>query len=182
VTPNPYAVYLLWDPRNGNIRYVGRTRQLKYRLRAHQGGYVSKSPCRNWEISLIAEGLSCEASIVESNLSADQADVRERWWIAYGRNCGWDLTNASRGGTGGQEVSNETREKLRQSHLGHALSAKVLKNFVHGNKGRRMSPDACEKIRQANLGKRLSPETRQKVRQARVRYWAMKREEEGEVP
>jgi hypothetical protein len=95
------SVYLLWDPRNGDIRYIGKTIQLAKRLRQHQVGCTTVGKnCRKWEASLVDLGLCCECTVVEDRLTDAEADQQERWWSAYGRQCGWPLTNRTHGGNG----------------------------------------------------------------------------------
>ncbi len=146
-----HVIYLLWDPRNGDIRYVGQTKRPARRLYCHQRAENKKGHCVNWERSLAHEGLSCAWAIVEDGLADDEANERERWWIAYGRSCGWPLTNLSDGGDGpwGYNPSPEHREKIGKA-----------------NRGKRHSTEARERIRQGALGRwaRASESERQASR------------------
>ena len=67
-----------------------------------------------------------------------------------------NLYNIADGGGGagnyGQKSSEETRQKLRLSHLGKPS----------GRKGKHLSQETKERLRQANLGKIYSPETNKK--------------------
>jgi hypothetical protein len=65
----------------------------------------------------------------------------------------------------------ETREKLRQRHLGKTLSKEHRKKLSLAKKGKKRKPhleDTKEKIRQAKLGHEVSPETREKIRQTKL--------------
>jgi hypothetical protein len=50
-------IYLLWDPRNGDVRYVGKTSVPAMRLGRHRAGTTAKGHCHAWEQELIREGL-----------------------------------------------------------------------------------------------------------------------------
>lgn len=77
----------------------------------------------------------------------------------------------------GRTVSAETKEKCRQSHLGHKQSdatkakrsAKMKGNKF--NEGRKQSPAEVEIRRKANLGKKRSPETIAKMVAAQRKRW-----------
>jgi hypothetical protein len=110
-----YVIYLLRDPRDGLVHYVGQTKQPELRLENHRQGRAGRGSrdCRDWEISLVAQGLCCECEIVEEDLTAQEADAKERWWIAHGLECGWPLTNLVCGvgqrGSGGKENEGKGR-------------------------------------------------------------------------
>lgn len=71
-------------------------------------------------------------------------------------------------------VSQETRERMRQSHLGKKRSPESIEKSRQGRLGQKMSLEACEKLRQINLGntyslgRKHSPETIEKIRQAKL--------------
>lgn len=63
--------------------------------------------------------------VLEScDVGGDVLCAAEIWWIAFGKACGWPLTNLTDGGDGsaGHEVSPETREKLSASMRGRPLA------------------------------------------------------------
>lgn len=181
---HPYVVYLLWDPRNGDIRYIGKTCSPKKRFEQHRYAYHSGRYCRNWELLLRKEGLSCEVSIVEEEVSAIDAAERERWWIAYGRSCGWRLTNLTSGGEGmsGNVPSEETREKLRQLRLGKEISAQQKEKLRQAQCKVWQSSGYREKAIRAHLGSRASAETREIMSKAQRRRQTRERQNaEGDL-
>lgn len=182
---NSYVIYLLWDPRNGDVRYVGQTKYPERRLADHRRGLLKRGHCRCWERLLIEQGLCCETAIVEEALTDIEANDRERWWIAYARQLAWPLTNATDGGDGspghmcsqetrdrmshaqkGHSVSSEQRVKLRLAGLGHVVSVETRRKMSEAGRGRKLSPESVEKNRQAHLGKcphAFSIESRKKM-------------------
>jgi len=120
------VVYLLWDPRNGLPRWVGLTSVPKRRFSDHRAGR-GRSHCVLWERELGRYGLACETFIIEEGLSHDEANERERWWIAYGRRWHWPLLNFSAGGPG---VSQDRipPERLRQIQLEYLVERRKRKS------------------------------------------------------
>lgn len=93
-------IYILREPLNYSIRYVGYTHQeLRQRLKEHKyESMIKRSHKNNWLRSLYSSGLAPiieEIELVGSEFS--WAD-RERYWIKYYRSVGCDLTNGTDGG------------------------------------------------------------------------------------
>jgi hypothetical protein len=132
-----YLVYGLIDPRTRLIMYIGKSSSGMDRVRRHRSDALPHRRCSNhaWLVELKDLGLAYEIVILESADSPNQTPTRcwwsrpnstalndsERWWIAYGRACGWPLTNIYEGGNGrtvGYKASPETRAKMAASHKG----------------------------------------------------------------
>ncbi len=119
-----HVVYLLWDPRNGDIRYVGQTKRPERRFWDHRHART-KCSSHDWELSLIEQGLCCEVSVVEEGLTNDEANERERWWVAYGGDWDWPLMNIADGGAGVTR-SQRGRRDLREVHRYQELHKEEL--------------------------------------------------------
>lgn len=65
-------------------------------------------------------------------------------------------------------ISEETREKMRQSHIGIKLSDEAKAKVSAASKGRTLSPETKEALRKANLGRKASDETKRKLRESHV--------------
>lgn len=65
------------------------------------------------------------------------------------------------------EVSEETREKMRQSQKGHLVSKEQREKLRQVNLGKKLSEETREKIRQGNLGKKMSEESIKKRTETR---------------
>ncbi len=181
------SIYRLRCPTTGETRYVGKTvNLLKQRLSEHLHDKRLNHRC-NWIQSLIRQGLEPVIELIEVVPAGEDWQTRERYWIAYYREQGCDLTNATDGGEGltGYAPSEETRkklsqakkgkkhspehiEKIRQANLGKNPSPQTIKSVRLANTGKKHSPEHREKLRQANLGRKLSPEHREKVRQSKL--------------
>jgi hypothetical protein len=111
----PY-IYCLKDPRDKQIKYIGKTVQPKYkRLSAH---YRDKKPSRkkSWIDCLRKKNLKPILEIIEWCEDHNWQE-KEKYWIAHYRNkIGNKLTNILEGGNGlpkGYKHSAETIEKIR---------------------------------------------------------------------
>ncbi len=95
-------VYVLSDPRDGAMRYVGKTSQpLKERLRQHiKNCHRYTNHCARWVGSLKKLGIKPVIEVVEECLNAESLDVAERFYINYFRSLGFKLTNLAAGGAG----------------------------------------------------------------------------------
>lgn len=96
-----YYIYVLRDPRDNGVRYVGRTKNLKGRLQSHlykksDGSFVHAR--REWIWELRSEGLRPVMEVVETlRAPVDEALVseRERRWIFHFFQQGAPLTNVA---------------------------------------------------------------------------------------
>ena len=137
-------------------RYVGVTGQTtKERWRVNGNGYkpqklfyraIQKYGWENFEHIVIEEGLTeADAFELEQNLIKEY-DLTNPLH-------GYNLSIGGEAGPLGVKRSDETRERLRQSHLGQ----------VGWTKGKHLSVETKEKLRVANLGKKLDEATKKKI-------------------
>ena len=86
-------IYALADPKDGRIRYVGKTNQPYTRFKTHLRGDVRPDhPKAKWLQSLKLRGLQPSLVILEE-VSNDEMDERERQWIRRIAVTSSDLTN-----------------------------------------------------------------------------------------
>lgn len=93
-------IYGLTDPRDGSVRYIGKTTTGMERPRAHRylsdGDHTHKA---HWILKLQREGLEYGIVVLEECVREDLS-AAECFWIAQGRGLGWRLTNLTKGGDG----------------------------------------------------------------------------------
>lgn len=130
-------IYSLKDPETNEIRYIGKTTNIKTRLKAH----ITRSKhntyhSARWVQSVIKRGLKPIIELVEE-CTEDNWVEREKHWIAYYRER-FDLTNVLDGGEGGFIVTragskwtDKQRENNRKARLGVSI-----KHTNEGNKKR----------------------------------------------
>jgi hypothetical protein len=104
-------VYALIDPRDNQVRYVGKSVDVKARVRAHlnESGTTDKN---QWLQELGATGREPEAVVLEQG-SGEWEHV-EMKWIAYYRSMGCNLTNRTAGGFGLLDAAPQTRALLAE--------------------------------------------------------------------
>jgi DNA-binding transcriptional regulator YiaG len=96
------AIYGVFDPRDGIIRYVGQTKRfpLTRRLGAHcsvaksMRGNQFASHLARWLVSLVDDGVRPEITILEMT-TGDQALYRERFWVEHFMIEGADMVNST---------------------------------------------------------------------------------------
>lgn len=99
-------IYGAIDPRTNHLRYVGKTKirrgSIAYSLRSRCAGHLknaSASRAARWFRSLGRIAIEPEMFVIE--IVAEDAWIEaERFWIAYFKSIGCELTNATIGGEG----------------------------------------------------------------------------------
>lgn len=151
-----YMIYALKDPLTKSIRYIGKSckglNRPKEHLFPHQNKLKTHKNC--WVRSLLKKGLKPEIIILEE-CDRESLDKREIFWIDYHKKHGYELTNMTNGGTGGNtggaykkhkpviSINTITHEKKRYSFVWQAsldgFSAtkvvSVCKGKRHSHKG-----------------------------------------------
>ena len=116
-------IYGLIDPRTLLVRYVGRstTGMQRPENRRLPSFRRDNDFTRAWLSELTALGLRFEIAVLQySTLASIKND--EKWWIAFGRMCGWPLTNLAGGGEGSLSTHPSTRVKMSQNAKARMVS------------------------------------------------------------
>jgi group I intron endonuclease len=143
------SIYVLVDPRDQTIRYVGITaKPLEQRLIEHLREINRRkihSHRKHW-IALLARRGYRPIILPLQTVEDDDRWEAERYWIRYYRDLGCRLVNNTDGGEGvvGYRHSATTRQRLVKSSARRGNPSPML--------GRKHSAEAREKIRQASLG------------------------------
>lgn len=117
-------IYSLSDPISRNIRYIGKTNNIKKRLINH---LKDKSNCHrtNWISSLKSKKLIPIIDILEE-CSEEEVDDLERYYISQYKSWGYDLTNSTSGGDGGYVFTDEVKQKMSQQRKGKKQSIESI--------------------------------------------------------
>jgi len=169
-----FKLYVLRDPRDGMIRYVGVTkRTLCDRLVSHiKDRRVNHRTC--WLKSLKKEALIPEIELIKSYSTEEEVFKAEIQAIKLYRGCRMNLVNSCDGGKGRLNPTNEARRKISEKLKGNPKLAT--------QKGKSPTKESIDKARttrnnwseekklqnsinrsNANIGKVLSPETKKKI-------------------
>lgn len=129
-------IYCLKDPVDDNIRYVGKTTNMKKRLRAHiNRSRNNKYHSAMWISSLLKNGLEPKIELIEECLNCEWQE-RERYWIKYYGEL-FDLTNHLEGGEGCATYGRLGKPWSKQQHINNKkarVGLKINQNDKNGNR------------------------------------------------
>lgn len=164
-------IYGLVDPRNNQLRYIGKAKNPKQRLYYHLKeieNKVSYTHKEAWLKQLKNLSLDPILDILEKVSEYDWKEA-EKWWISLVRNIGYDLTNTLDGGEGfsagihhifyGKPLSEAHKKKLSDARKG---PNNPMYGKIGPNKDKEFSLEHKENLRLAHLGKKQSEETKKK--------------------
>jgi predicted GIY-YIG superfamily endonuclease len=171
------SIYVLIDPRDDRVKYVGQTRDPKSRMWNH----ISNRARLPFVQELYTEGLRPRLTVVQQ-CALEIADEREAWWIQHYRTLGEPLVNRTNGGRGvpGWVHPEDARVKIRMANsrrvytpdqmreigakISRALTGKKRsREQCEAMRGRVVSAEARRKLRESRLGTTMSPESRAKL-------------------
>ncbi len=118
-------IYGLFDPRNCQLRYIGKANNLPKRLKQHIhfARHGAKSYKNTWIRSLLFEGLEPSIEALEE-VSIDKWEGIEKEWLAECKKFGLRLTNTTEGGLGGRGGKGEPLTVEHKRKIGIANSGK----------------------------------------------------------
>ncbi|MDP2410356.1 MAG: NUMOD3 domain-containing DNA-binding protein [Pseudolabrys sp.] len=159
-------IYSLSDPRDGQVRYIGKTEMLSVRLRLHIWEAGRNDSLKSiWIREIVAAGLSSEVRELERVPVEDDWAEAEKRQIALARNAGAVLLNGTSGGQGVPDTARgeKWRQALRDSHINNPRRIAGAKAAAEKNRGRKHSADLIERRIANRRGVPLSPEHREKI-------------------
>lgn len=160
--PNVHYTYIHRRVSDGAPFYVGKG--------SGRRAWGSGNRSRAWH-EFVADG-DFVVEIVSTFQTAAEAFECERLVIARLRSEGYALTNATDGGSGsggrdrGRPLSERTKKKLRQAHLGKKQSAETVAKRVEKVRGMRRTPEQRAAMKAAAEKRALDPEYRKKISMA----------------
>jgi hypothetical protein len=94
VANGPVSIYILTDPRDNSVRYVGQSADPASRLLGHisDNHMITKSRKHSWVLNLRAIGMTPRMFVVD-NVETAESNAAERRWIEHFRAKGADLLN-----------------------------------------------------------------------------------------
>jgi group I intron endonuclease len=150
-------IYGLIDPRTNQIRYVGKTNNIKQRLFDHIRHSKLKITYKDkWICNLLSQNL--KPIIVTLEECGENWAEREIYHISLYEN----LTNLTKGGEGlnGYIFTEEHKNKISENH--HDVSGHNNPMF-----GKTHTDDVKEKIGKINLGRKHTSDSKQKMSEKR---------------
>lgn len=149
---NQVAIYLLRDPRDGRVRYVGKAVDPVRRLRQHLAPFKLQARTRknSWLKGLLASSQRPLLEIID-RVESELADEAERFHIFMHREFGADLTNGTEGGEGGAVTDLDARERIARAHRGSTASGETRAKMSVSQKAR-WSPAQRARRRELSAG------------------------------
>jgi hypothetical protein len=175
-TEKGYTIYGVADPRTGDIRYIGQTKNVKARRKSHISGSCSGKtlPVSRWERKLRQEGVLPTFVILQEGIGREDINRLEAEWIAKGRAEGWSLLNLIDGATSephGCPLSDERRAKIAESMRRRWEDPAFRAEKTAKIRVAMAEPGYAEKHRAAIVGRVLSDETKAKVSEGVRALW-----------
>lgn len=161
--PKPIYVYVLTDPRTGDVRYVGVTDNPKKRLQGHiRDVKREKTHKANWIKSLLRDGLNPIMTLIDEtdNENWQQCEIG---WIAHYRAMGCNLVNSTDGGDGVRNPSEETRKRMSESAKVKIFTNEHRRKIGDKSRGVPRSKETRRKISESKKGIPRDKKTVQKM-------------------
>lgn len=89
-----WKVYVLIDPRDNTVRYVGITRDVQARRKNHLSSQAANWHMAEWKIELHKLRLVPLMAVIDS-APPERIRAREQHWIRYYRHAGYRLLNVA---------------------------------------------------------------------------------------
>jgi hypothetical protein len=161
------SIYLLRDPRTGEVRYVGQSVAGEDRLNGHAKATEvgSKDSVHCWMRKLFSMGLKPEWELQEDVLRED-ADEYEVWYIAAYREAGCGLLNLLPGGKCIVHTP-ETKAKISAFRTGMKFSTETCARLSAVGKGKIHSKETKCRMSAAAKGRPKSELTKSRMSAAR---------------
>ena len=163
-------IYIILNPITNEVRYVGKTTNIKRRFYQHLHTKLN-SYCSKWIFSLLKQNIIPEFSIIDE-VTEDNWQFWETYWIAQFKSWGFNLTNLTSGGEGcnNRLVSKETRIRISNNQknekgywFGKKFSDEHIKNMIrtgenHHYFNKKFSEEHKKKISLSKKGINLTTE------------------------
>lgn len=163
-------IYILIDPENKNIGYVGQTNNLKRRYNTHLTKCMIESDCEyqtyksRWLRKLISNGLKPIIEVLDFCENLEQSNEREKFWIDKMSQNGFELTNSHP--TDVTEFSLITRQKMSSVRKG-----KKLEDIIGKEKAEKLKIYNSERIKLNNPNKSDDPLVKEKISKSLKKYF-----------
>ncbi len=149
-------IYALVDPRNDEIRYIGKTVRPHQRLRDHINDRGHGNHKSHWIADLRSQGLEPYMVLLETSFGQAPWQEAERHWIARGKELGWRLTNSRPGGDGPPPLPPETRERMAKAWAGRKHRPDSLAKMAAASRGRRHSAESKARRSEMFRGRKIT--------------------------
>ena len=165
-------IYILIDPRDNQVRYIGKTKSKTRRYYQHisEASKGNRTHKNNWLLSLKKDGLKPEMVIIDE-CNDDSWIFLEEWYIEIFKTWGCNLTNLTKGGEGpaGYRHTEEHKQNMSKLHKGKTISLETRQKISIAVKGRKYSEEQKKIFSETAKKRGISVETRKKMVETRKR-------------
>lgn len=159
-------IYTLSDPITNEVRYVGKTNNLKTRFYNHLKA-KKKSYLSSWIINLKNKNLRPIIEVVDE-CELNDWNFFEKYWISQFKTWGFNLTNLTEGGEGtyGYSHTDISKEKMSNTRKGKSTTWSIGR--IPWNKDRVYSEEERKKMSEEQMDKKHSDATKKKFSELRL--------------
>ena len=146
-------LYTLNCPFTNEIKYVGVSIQPKKRFNTHlsKARQSTSTRKRAWIKRLLNQNLKPVLNIISEH-NRDEIHEVEKSFILECKNEGIELYNLTSGGEIKKEVSQSTKDKLRQANLGKKQTIETIQKRVEKLKGQKRTREVRKKMSENQKG------------------------------
>lgn len=162
-TEPTHYIYGLYDPRDGELRYIGKSDRPRERY-ANQLNEKSNTHRCHWVQELLSLGLKPEQRIIDSVLAGSGWQNVERAYIRGAKAAGFALVNGTDGGDGVEGLSDEARAKMRATWLGRKHSLESREKMSVANRGRKHTQEYRDYMRRLMSEREFTVQHRERLR------------------
>lgn len=144
-------IYVLIDPENGVIRYVGKSDNVNNRLKEHiRKSNISKTHKNNWINSLKRKGLIPIVEVIDV-VPISEWGFWEQYWIDLLKSWNIKLTNIALGGQGGN-LGFEVNQKIAKLKLGVPRNETTKIKLAEHHTGLKATQETKNKMSLSKIG------------------------------
>ena len=155
MTESVTHIYILKDPFNNEVRYVGKSDNPKERFIEHiKKSKYTKTYKNNWIQNLLKNEKKPILEIIDI-ININEWSEKEKYWIKYYKDKGCNLTNLTEGGDGGNfgdKINKLISEKLK----GRVFSKETIKLMSESAKKRKLTDEGRKSLSEKRKGEKNS--------------------------
>ena len=147
-------IYILKDPLSGDVKYCGKTNNIKVRLSGHLKDKRHNKEKYQWIFDIKSKGLKPILEVIDI-VDDDNWDFWEKYWISQLKTWGFNLFNKTDGGEysiTGFRHTEETKKKISELQLGRTLNDEWRKNISISKKDVKFSDDHLKNLSLSHIG------------------------------
>lgn len=150
-------IYILIDPTTNEIKYCGKTGNLKERFSSHM---KDRKPIEkyNWIKNLKDNNLKPIMEIIDE-VEIEDWDFWEKYWIAQLKCWGFQLLNKTNGGgfgVTGYRHTDEAKRIISQKQIGRKANDEWRRRISIGRKGIKFSEEHLKNLSTSHIGQQSS--------------------------